>query len=380
MREKIKRRIKRLIAITIIILTLIAISVYNFTLQPQFGKLPSGERLELIKKSPNYKDGKFQNITPTPFLTDAGFFKIIKEMTRRSGGQTIPSDEIPSVKTDLKTININDNLFVWFGHSSYLLQANGVRFLIDPVLSNNASPTSLFGKAFKGTGIYSPDDMPSIDYLLITHDHYDHLDYKTLTSLRDKIDTIICPLGVGAHLEHWGFDKNKIIEKDWDETIPIANQNFLHTVTSRHFSGRKFKRNQSLWTSFVLQTPDFKLFLGCDGGYGSHFVDIGDAFGPFDLAFLENGQYNKLFQYVHAFPEQTIQIAQDLQARQIMPIHSAKFSISSHDWDEPLRRITDLSNSIQLRTLTPKIGEIVYYKDTTQNFTKWWEGIGQKEK
>ena len=331
--------------------------------------------MELIKKSPNYKEGRFQNITPTPFLTNSSFLKVILELTKRNGGRTRPMDQIPTVKTDLKAINPNENIFVWFGHSSYLLQVNGNRFLIDPVLSNYASPISFFGKAFNGTGVYTADDIPSIDYLLITHDHYDHLDYRTVTALQNKIDTIICPLGVGAYFENWGFDKNKIFEKDWNETIPIANQSTLHTVTARHFSGRTLKRNQTLWTSYVLQTPDFKIFMGCDGGYGSHFAEIGRLFGPFDLAFLENGQYNRLFQFVHAFPEETIKIAQELQAKQIMPIHSAKFSISSHDWDEPLKRITELGDSIHLRTLTPKIGEIVYFKDRTQLFTKWWESI-----
>ncbi len=372
---------KRKMTIALLLMTiLIAISACAFIRLPQFGKLPSGERMELIKHSPDHKDGRFQNIEPTPFLTNASFLKVIKEIAKRTGNRTTPTAEIPAIKTNLKEINSADNIFVWFGHSSYLLQVNGNRFLIDPVLSGHASPVSFFGKAFKGTNIYTPDDIPNINYLLITHDHYDHLDYKTVTALRNKIDTVICPLGVGAHFEHWGFDKNKIIEKDWNETIPIANQSTLHTVTARHFSGRTLKRNQSLWTSYVLQTPDFKIFMGCDGGYGSHFADIGKQFGPFDLAFLENGQYNKMWQHVHAFPEETIKIAQELHAKQVMPIHSGKFSISSHAWDEPLARFTKLSDSIHLRTLTPKIGEIVYYNNTTQNFTKWWEDAGQMEK
>lgn len=358
-----------------LITILIAISACVSIRPPQFEKLPSGDRMELIKKSPNYKDGRFENITPTPFLTNSNFLKVIRELTKRTGGRTKPTNQIPYLKTDLKAINKNENIFVWFGHSSYLLQVNGNRFLVDPVLSNHASPVSFFGKSFKGTSVYTADDIPSIDYLLITHDHYDHLDYKTVTALRNKIDTIICPLGVGAHFEHWGFDKNRIFEKDWNETIPIANQSTLHTVTARHFSGRTLKRYQTLWASYVLQTPDLKIFLGCDGGYGSHFADIGGRFGPFDLAFLENGQYNRLWPNAHAFPEETIKIAQELQAKQIMPIHSAKFSISSHDWDEPLKRITELGDSIYLRTLTPKIGEIVYFNDTTHLFTKWWDSI-----
>lgn len=360
---------RKMISTLLFISILIVVAACTVLSQPQFGKNPSGDRLEIIKHSPNYSDGAFQNIIPTP--QSINFREAIKELLFNNSRNTKPPVEIPTVKTDLKTLNPDKNAFVWFGHSSYLLQVEGNTFLIDPVLNNYASPVSFMNRAFKGTNIYSAEDFPQIDYLIITHDHYDHLDYKSVIALKQKIDTIICPLGVGEHFEHWGFDKSKIIEKDWNQTISIANQSMLHTVTARHFSGRGLKRNQTLWASYVLQTPDLKIFIGCDGGYGSHFLEIAKKFGTFDIAFLENGQYNRLWSKIHTFPEETILIAQELQAKKIMPIHSGKFSISSHEWDEPLKKITGLNDSLNI--ITPKIGEVVFINDTTQQFTRWWE-------
>ncbi len=361
----------------IFIIILIAAIVLTLLLQqPQFGKDPSGERKEITKQSLNYKQGAFHNLTHTSLSLN--FRDGIKELLFNKNKQKKPPVEIPTVKTDLKTLHSHKNVFVWFGHSSYLLQVNGNRLLIDPVLSNYASPYSFVNKAFKGTNIYTADDFPQIEYLIITHDHYDHLDYKTVTALKQKIDTIICPLGVGAHFDRWGFDKSKIKEQDWNQTFSIANQSMLHIVASRHFSGRGLKRNQTLWASYVLQTPDLMIFIGCDGGYGSHFLEIGEKFGPFDLVFVENGQYNRLWPNIHAFPEETIQIAKELQANQIMPIHSSKFSISTHDWDEPLKKITELGDNFKLNILTPKIGELVHINDSLQIFTRWWEDLVEK--
>ena len=366
---------KKMTIIFLIISVLVVVTIYAFLRPTPIGKQHMGERLEIIESSPNYKEGAFQNITPTSFSINIR--KAFRELLFNKNRKTKPPGEIPVVRTDLKAIDSGKNIFVWFGHSSYLLQANGNRFLIDPVLNNYASPISFFNKAFKGTDVYTADDIPAINYLIITHDHYDHLDYKTVIALRNRIDTVICPLGVGAHFERWDFDKSKIIELDWNKTIPISNQSTLHTVTSRHFSGRGLNRNNTLWASFVLQTPDLNIFIACDGGYGPHFLDIAEKFGPFDIAFLENGQYNRLWPNIHSFPEETIKIAQELKAKRIMPIHSGKFAISSHDWDEPLKRITELGDSLNLHILIPKIGELVYINDTTQTFARWWEDLEQ---
>ncbi len=289
--------------------------------------------------------------------------------------RTEPTDTLPSIKTDLKNIPLTQNVLVWFGHSSYFIQLNGKRFLIDPVFSGRASPIPGSAKSFKGTDVYSTDDMPDIDVLLLSHDHYDHLDYRTIKKLTPKIKHIICGLGLGEHLEHWDVDPSNIIEKDWNETIIIADDVTLHTTPARHFSGRGFQKNNTLWLSFVLETPDFKIFLGGDSGYDNHFADIGETFGGFDLAILENGQYNEAWHEVHMMPEEVLTAAQDLKAKRIMPIHLSKFKLGFHPWDEPMTKLTELNQSVNIPLLTPIIGELVNLDDLDRPFKEWWRGL-----
>lgn len=318
---------------------LIAFGIYFINL-PLFGKAPGGERLERMKKSPNYKNGKFHNIHFTPTLTEGySMMGILYQQLFGKFPNRIPKKAIPSVKTNLKKLNPAENILVWFGHSSYFLQLNGKKFLIDPVFSGNASPIPGSVKAFHGSNEYQAEDFPEIDYLLISHDHYDHLDYPTILKLKNKINTIICGLGVGSHFEHWGFDPGQIIEKDWNETEILTDDIKIHTTSARHFSGRGLVRNNTLWLSFVLETSKHKLFLGGDSGYDSHFTEIGKKYGPFDLAILENGQYNLAWEAIHLLPEQFIKAAAELHTKRVMPVHSSKFALAQHAWNEPLNEV-----------------------------------------
>lgn len=359
--------------LTLITLLLFVLSIYVFMQQAQFGKRPTGERLELIKKSPNYRNNSFQNLSHTPDLTEGvSMFSVLKEFVFNNNKLKKPNQKIPTVKTDLLQLNPLENIVVWFGHSSYFIQIDGKKLLVDPVLSGSASPLSFTNKAFDGTNIYTTDDFPEIDYLFISHDHWDHLDYKTIMKLKPKIKTIITGLGTGAHFEHWGFNSNSIIEKDWNETITLENGFEVNTVPARHFSGRSFKRNQALWTSFVVQTPSSKLFLGGDSGYDIHFKEIGEKFGPFDLVFLENGQYDKNWKYIHMTPNEVLQAAIDLNSKALFPVHSAKFVLANHDWNEPLSKISELAEVTKIKLITPLIGEKTAI-NSEKSFLKWWE-------
>jgi L-ascorbate metabolism protein UlaG (beta-lactamase superfamily) len=193
--------------------------------------------------------------------------------------------------------------------------------------------------------------------------------------MKPKIKKVICSLGTGEHLEYWGFDKDIIVEKDWNENIPLDSGFVAHTTPARHFSGRGFKRNQALWTSFVLKTPSMNLFIGGDSGYDTYFAEIGRTFGEFDLVILENGQYDKKWKYIHMMPEDVLQAAFDLKAKSLLPVHSSKFAIANHPWDDPLSEVSRLNKDPNLRLITPMIGEQVNLKDTTQQFSQWWEGI-----
>ncbi|HMR90761.1 MAG TPA: MBL fold metallo-hydrolase [Chitinophagaceae bacterium] len=365
-----------MIIFLIILLALVLLFIL-FIRQPKFGKSPSGKRLDRIRQSPHFRRGKFQNLNPTPQFTEGYTMRrVMYDYFFKQKPHRKPSLSIPAVKTTLKDLPAGQDLLVWFGHSSYYLQVNGKKILVDPVFSGNASPLPGTNTAFKGADAYTVSDLPFIDYLLITHDHYDHLDYHTITGLKDKVGKVITGLGTGAHLERWGYAPEIIIEKDWYEKEVLTPDMVLHITPARHFSGRGFTRNNTLWVSFVLQAKDLRLFLGGDSGYDTHFAETGRRFGPFDLAILDNGQYNEAWRLIHAHPEENLQAAKDLQAKRMMPVHSGKFAMANHTWDEPLNMITALNENGQpVPLLTPRIGEIVYLRDEAQHFDSWWKEL-----
>lgn len=347
------------------------------------GKAPAGARLQRIRRSPNYDGKTFRNLVPTE-VTRKGvsIFRMLREFSNRPKA-TAPPAPMPSVQTNLKTLPDSQASLVWFGHSSYLLKMDKTHILIDPVFSGNASPFTFFAKAFPGSNDYGVKDMPDLlEAVLLTHDHYDHLDYKTILRLKDRTNHFYTSLGVGAHLEYWGIPPEKITELDWWEKVAFdetgqptseapsnsanatssANSTAPFTLTAapgRHFSGRSFKRGGAIWSSFVLQAPGYKLFLGGDSGYEQHFKAIGERFGPFDLAILECGQYHENWPYIHMMPEETVQAARDLKATTLMPVHWGKFTLALHPWNEPVRRVTAAAQKASLPISTPRIGEIV---------------------
>jgi L-ascorbate metabolism protein UlaG (beta-lactamase superfamily) len=351
-------------------------TVFFYMRQAKFGKAPSGERLELIQQSPGYKNGKFQNVHLTPMITEGySMASVTYDFAFKKFPRQKPVGSIPSITTNLLKLPKDSNVLVWFGHSSYFIQIHGKRFLIDPVFSGNASPIPNSNKSFAGTDIYTAADIPEIDYLLITHDHYDHLDYETVIALKDKIKTVICGLGVGSHFEYWGFDRSIIIEKNWNESYRSDNGIAIHTATARHFSGRGFTRNNTLWISFILQTPNMKIYISGDSGYDTHFKEIGEKFGGFDLAILDNGQYNVAWQAIHMLPAEVLKAAQELKAKRLFPGHSSKFKLAYHPWDEPLVKITELNTKFNIPLVTPMIGELVNLNNEKQPFKQWWTDI-----
>lgn len=360
----------------VIIVALIAF-VFLYMQLPVFGQKAKGERLERIEKSPNYRNEQFHNQNSTTmFVSKKGMFSVIKDKLFDNKHEGLrPKDVIPTIKTDLKSIPIDKDIVVWFGHSSYYIQIDGKRFLIDPVFSKHASPVPILISCFEGTNIYSVEDMPPIDYLLITHDHYDHLDYRTIKKLNPKIKQVICGLGVGSHLERWDYSKDKIKEMDWNETKDLGDSFKINSNPTRHFSGRTTKRNTTLWLSYVLQTPSKTLFISGDGGYDSHFAEIGKKFEKIDFAFLELGQYNEKWKYIHSMPEQVIQEAKDLNAQKVLPIHWGKFALAEHHWKEPIERLMSSNKKDNLNILTPMIGEIIDLNNDSQVFPSWWENI-----
>lgn len=353
----------------------VAVIAGGYMQLPKFGKSPSGKRLERIRQSPNYKDGSFQNRTETPSLTEGvSYYTVFKEFFFQKSKRVEPDSVLPSKKVDLMKLNPSDDVLVWFGHSSYFMQLDGKRILVDPVLSGSASPIPYTTKSFKGSDVYKVEELPEIDYLFISHDHYDHLDYETIIALKPKVKKVIVRLGVGEHLEYWGYNPADIIEEDWNEQVILADGFVLNTTPARHFSGRGLKRDGTLWMSYVLSTPNHKIYIGGDSGYDKHFAEIGEKFGPFDLVFLENGQYDKNWKYIHMQPEEVVQAAVDLKAKRLFPVHWSKFALALHAWDEPIIRVVRESKKRNLPLLHPMIGELVYLNDSLQSYN-WWEKV-----
>lgn len=349
---------KIIIRVLIVTNILLFINILIVNMKP-FGKLPQLERLERIKKSKNYKNGEFVNLSHTPALAeDQNFFSVSYDFFFKKKN-TEPTYTIETEKVDLNKLPKDSNAIVWLGHSSYLLQIKNKRILVDPLIIGNASPFDFFGKPYKFSNQYTINDFNNIDYILITHDHYDHLDYKTILHYKDSIKGIITSLGVGSHLEHWGVAKNKIIELDWWENSIIEEIGLNITATpARHFSGRSFKRNQTLWSSFVFEFDSSRYFIGGDSGYDNHFKLIAEKFGEFDLAILECGQYNKNWPYIHMMPEEVVQASLDLKARNTLPVHWSKFSLALHTWDEPFLRFSKEADKRNVNYLKTKIGKI----------------------
>jgi len=362
------------IIVTTIVFVLVT-SLYVYMQTPVFGDEPSGDRLARIKKSPHYKEGKFQNDTPTPtFPKGYTFWGEIRKSAFTSWPELEPGRALPSIITDLKNLPQNKDVAIWFGHASCFIQINGKRILIDPVFNTHASPVPGSIKAFEGTMLYTAEEMPRIDYLLISHDHYDHLDYETALALKEKVGKVVCGLGVGAHFERWGYDLNQIMERDWREEAGIDSALTIHVLPARHKSGRGLHQNNTLWASFLIRTSAYSIYISGDGGYGAHFAEIGEKYGPIDLAIMECGQYDSAWHYIHLLPEESMKAAIDLKAEAILPVHHSKFVLARHRWYEPLEKITAANKDKNAPlVVTPMIGQAVELGKPLPTFSKWWK-------
>lgn len=358
---------------------LVAIAAYVvlfFAVSPRVGANPAGARLARIQASPAYREGKFQNPVPTnmdmPGLIMA---RVTWEMLRGAEGRE-PKDVLPTVPFDKaawERLPDTGVALAWFGHSSLLLKIDGTTFLTDPVFGLRASTFSFAGpKRFRYTEHMRADLLPKVDVVLLSHDHYDHLDIGTIRQLTDK--RFICPLGVGAHLERWGVPAGAITECDvWQQAT--AGAVTLTLTPTRHFSGRGLtNRFSTLWGAWALRGREHNIYFGADSGYSPVFKEVGERLGPFDLALLECGAYNQWWANIHMFPEETAQAALDVRARLLMPIHWAKFSLSLHTWKEPVERLTAKAKELGLPLLTPRIGQIIVPLDTSAS-VRWWDGV-----
>lgn len=366
----------RLLKAFAVVAALVVVAVSAYSQHPLFGQLPKGDRQARMAQSPNFANDIFRNQIDSPMLTtDQSEFAMWMETIFGKKGQPRLPSAIPAVKTDLRALDANQDLVIWLGHSSYFVQLGGQRILIDPVFSTNAAPVPLANVAFDGTSIYAAEDMPEIDLLLITHDHYDHLDYPSIQALQPKVKQVVTGLGVGTHFDTWGYDMRTVQEADWYATLQPVPELQIHVTPARHFSGRAFTRDKSLWVGFALVSAQHRIFFSGDSGYAPHFAEVGRRYGPFDWVALDAGQYDPRWANVHMNPEQAAQAAEDLRTKALKPAHVGRFSISPHDWDDPFKRITAASQGRSYALWTPEIGCPIYLDGRAQSFTPWWEAV-----
>lgn len=358
------------------LLVFVLIVVLFVNLSPQFGGKASKEQQALYKTSKNYKDGKFVNTNAVKLDMS------LKDMTTSLIGyfkgqpNTIPKENIEVAKIDsLDIVNFKGaTRFVWFGHSTFLVQINNKTLLIDPMFGKVPAPLEQLGSArFSKELPIAIEKLPQIDAVLISHDHYDHLDYGSIKALKNKVKHFYTPLGVGVHLEAWGIPKEQITELDWWQEVAFADLNFVCTP-AQHFSGRGLTdRTKTLWSSWVIQSETEHYFFSGDSGYANHFKEIGDKYGPFDFAMIECGQYNKMWPEIHMFPEETVQASIDLKAQQMMPIHWGAFKLAMHTWTDPVERVTKKAKELKVNIRTPKIGEVFFIDDIKEvSSSAWW--------
>jgi L-ascorbate metabolism protein UlaG (beta-lactamase superfamily) len=244
--------------------------------------------------------------------------------------------------------------------------------MTDPVFSDRASPVQWAGpKRFHQTPI-TLQDLPSIDVVVISHDHYDHLDKASIKELGDKVGTFLVPLKVGQLLVNWGVPKERVVELDWWESHSVDGIEYTLTPT-QHFSGRGLTdRDTTLWGSWVINAQQNKVFFSGDSGYFNGFKEIGERYGPFDFTMIETGAYNDLWSDIHMFPEQSVQAHIDVQGKVMMPIHNSTFDLSMHDWNEPMQRALDISEERGVTLVSPEIGQRLELAEP-QPVKAWWQ-------
>ncbi|MFD2831763.1 MBL fold metallo-hydrolase [Gramella sp. AN32] len=356
-----------------IVITIIGVFLF-MQLSPEFGGKISDDQEETFKASSQYSEGKFHN--PGNVRMEMSFSKMTKIAKAYFNPQenTVPENSMPIVRNDAAEINnyAGPARLVWFGHSAFLLQIDAKNILIDPMFGDVPSPHPWLGtKRFSDGLPIEIQQLPKIDAVLFSHDHYDHLDYGSIKKIKDKVAHFYVPLGLGAHLKAWEVPEDQITEMDWWDTTSFKDLKII-AAPAQHFSGRGFgDRDNTLWASWIIQGKTDNIYFSGDSGYGDHFKQIGATYGPFDFAMIECGQYNKHWKEIHMMPEESAQAAKDVNARVAMPIHWAAFKLALHPWTDPVVRFLEKAKELNLKVVTPKIGEKIIIKEPAK-VQKWW--------
>ena len=373
------KKLKKMVLYLFSFLLLLGVGITLFiNLNPAFGGNPTKEQKESYQHFNNYVNGKFVNEVPTELVINSSDASSTNKDSTSEAKDRNPAGPIPVSAIDWNKIKSENDSLTWFGHSAFLLSIDNKKLLIDPMLSPIASPVSFAGiKRYKYSEdimLHLIDEMPPIDAVFITHDHYDHLDYQSIVKLKSKVSHFFVPLGVSAHLIRWGIPKEKITELNWWEETKYQGLTVALTP-ARHFSGRDpFNIDTTLWGGWVILGKNTRLFTSGDGGYGTHFKEIGKKYGPFDITLIEGGQYDRRWSDIHMTPEQSVQANLDVNGKTMMLMHWGAFTLANHGWKEPIERALKEAKKRDVNIIAPKIGETVLLdSDLHMPPTSWWD-------
>lgn len=357
---------KKLLIVLSVIIALIAAVLLFIRFYPSFGGMPSKSDRKEYSTRTEYYDGK-KFIYPEKWTVESNI-----EDIRISSKDTSPVDELPVSTPDFSLADENNVMVTWFGHSSVLIQFHGYNLLCDPVFSERCSPMQWIGPKRFSEPTVSVKDLPHLDAVLLSHDHYDHLDQQAVKELNAKSDIFIVPLGVEKHLERWKIPENKISTVTWWDKLNIGNIE-INCCPSRHFTGRRLiDSDMTQWCSWVIRDDTYSIFDSGDGGFGGHFQEIHDRFSDFDFALMECGQYNSNWHHSHLFPEESANAADIVKAGTVLPIHWGAFILSNHGWDDCPERFTIQADKLGLNVVTPHLCE-TFSPDNSANYqNRWW--------
>jgi len=376
-KEKRGRRVGRVAGLTLLAAAgaaTIAVARSTDWLASLGGRL-SGERLDRARRSDHWAGGRFRNSVPTETVRPRDVPATLR-MHFAGGPERYPRRPISVVsraRADYAAPPASGLRVTWMGHAGALIEIDGHRVLTDPIWSERVSPSSLFGPSRFFAPPIALAGLPPLDAVLISHDHYDHLDMGTIRALGERGALFVVPLGVGAHLEKWGVRAERIRELDWEERVSLGDLTVVSTP-ARHFSGRGVTdRDATLWCSFVVAGPRHRVFYSGDSGYFDGFRRIGDAHGPFDATLMSLASYGPTWPQIHMNPEELVQAHAELRGGLLLPVHWATFNLAFHPWNEPAMRATRAARERGVRIALPRPGELVEPSAPPPSaFEEWW--------
>lgn len=369
------RRMASRLLVGLLALLLLAAALGTALAWTEMGEVPRDDWLVRASLSSNYRQGRFNNLVPVRETSLADLWQMLRDYA--GGGQTTPASPVPFEKrraSDYQKRPRSGVRLTWLGHSSVLLEIDGARILIDPAFSERLSPFSFVGPKRFFPSPLAIGELPPIDTVVVSHDHYDHLDRQSVIELGRRGIRFVVPLGVGSHLAYWGIDARQIVERDWWQVAEAGGSVRLVACPARHFSGRSLLGDKTLWASFAILGPKHRVFYSGDTGLSPEFSEVGQRYGPFDVALVKIGAYGRGWPDIHVDPEQALELSRMVGAKLFVPVHWGTVNLSYHGWTEPAERLIVAAEKRKVAIAIPKPGTLLE-PDRPPRVERWWPDV-----